>query len=55
MVPEAAAERGYFEMLRWVRENGCDWQSDRILSTAASSGNIQMVAWVKQQPGVVCN
>jgi hypothetical protein len=55
VIPEAAAEVGRFEVLRWLRENGCDWDNNRILREAVSSGSIQMVAWVKQQPGVVCD
>jgi hypothetical protein len=52
LVCTAAAERGYFEMLRWAREHGCEWNEHTILSSAASSGNVQMAAWVKRQPGV---
>jgi Ankyrin repeats (3 copies) len=54
-VSGAAARRGNFEMLRWVRLSGCDWKPQYILGEAASSGNIEMTAWVKQQPGVVCD
>eukprot|EP00953_Heterococcus_sp_UTEX-ZZ885_P002547 1886-Heterococcus_DN1.PRE.2 len=48
----AAAERGCFEMLRWAREHGCEWEHQHILQAAASSGNIEMTAWVKSQPNV---
>jgi hypothetical protein len=43
------AKRGDFEALRWVRENGCVWYDFCIVSDAASSGNIEMTAWVKEQ------
>jgi hypothetical protein len=45
----AAAGRGYFEMLRWAREHGCEWDHFHIHHIAASKGNIEMTAWVKQQ------
>jgi hypothetical protein len=50
----AAARRGNFEMLRWTRTHrtAWSWMNDMILSEAASSGNIEMTAWVKQVPGV---
>jgi hypothetical protein len=51
----AAARRGELQMLRWIREHGCNWNEQSILSEAASSGNIETAAWVKQQPGVVCD
>jgi hypothetical protein len=51
----AAAKRGDLEMLRWIREHGCNWNEHSILSEAASSGDVELAAWVKQQPGVVCN
>jgi hypothetical protein len=54
-VAQAAARRGHVNVLRWLREHGCDWQHDRILCEAARSGNIEVTAWVKQQPDVVCN
>jgi hypothetical protein len=51
----ALARRGDFEMLRWARELGCEWNTNDILNKAASSGNVEMAAWVSEQPGVVCN
>jgi Ankyrin repeats (3 copies) len=50
----AAARRGDFEALRWMWERGCPWCCDGILADTASSGNVEMTAWVKQQPGVTC-
>jgi hypothetical protein len=54
-VSKAAAERGAFKKLRWLREHGCDWNSEFILFDAATTGDLQMTAWVKQQPGVELN
>jgi hypothetical protein len=54
-VTSAAAARSDLEILRWASEHGCDWNERAILSEAASSGNVELTAWVKQQPGVVCN
>eukprot|EP00953_Heterococcus_sp_UTEX-ZZ885_P039464 20226-Heterococcus_DN1.PRE.1 len=53
-VPSFAAMRGYFEMLRWACEHGdAGWSTLRVLDKAAASGNIEMIAWVAQQPGAV--
>jgi hypothetical protein len=54
-VTSAAAASGAFQMLQWAHEHGCLWREYCILNEAASSGNVEMMAWVKQQPGVVCN
>jgi hypothetical protein len=50
--PEVVARRGDLEVLRWIHEHGYKWNNYAILKTAASSGNVEMTAWVKQQPGV---
>jgi hypothetical protein len=52
-VCSTAAERGYFEVLRWAHEHGCPWDAETIVSDAAKSGDQAVVAWVKQQPGVL--
>jgi hypothetical protein len=49
-VTAAAAKKGHFEMLRWLRESGFAWDPREIMREVASSGNIEMAAWVKQQP-----
>jgi hypothetical protein len=54
-VSSIAAQRGDLEMLRWLKEHGCPWKLYGILNDAVSSGNIELTAGVKQQPGVVCN
>jgi hypothetical protein len=53
-VSRVAAQRGDLEMLRWLQEHGCPWRTHSILNEAASS-SIELTAWVKRQPGVVCN
>jgi hypothetical protein len=35
-------------MLRWARERGCPWYT-QILQEAASSGHVEMTAWVMQE------
>jgi hypothetical protein len=54
-VAEAAAKRGDMQILRWLRERGCAWNNVTILRCAVASGSVEMTAWVKQQPGVVCD
>jgi hypothetical protein len=54
-VTGAAARRGHFEMLLWLRRSGCEWKPQYILGEAASSGNIGMTTWVQLLPGVVCD
>jgi hypothetical protein len=49
------ARRGKLELLRWVIEQGCPFDKYAILTSAASSGNIETTAWVKQLPKVVIN
>jgi hypothetical protein len=52
-VADAAVRRGALEILRWMREQGYAWNPEGILDAAATSGNIELAAWVIQQPGVV--
>jgi Ankyrin repeats (many copies) len=49
---ERAASDGHFELVRWCYDHGCRWNSDEILYYAAKSGNIKLLAWVLQQPGL---
>jgi hypothetical protein len=53
-VCNAAARRGHSETLQWARTHGCPWDERYILYLAVSTGSLEMVAWVKQQPGVLC-
>jgi hypothetical protein len=49
---EAAAGRGYFELLRWCYEHGCPWNTVAAATLyAAKSGNVELMAWVLQQSG----
>jgi Ankyrin repeats (3 copies) len=55
-VLENAAKDGHFELLRWGYDNGCTWGSAaRASECAAYSGNVELMAWVLQQPGVQLN
>jgi hypothetical protein len=54
MVSNGAVGRGDLEILRWIRQHGCSFDG-YALGNAASSGNIEVAAWVMQQPGVVCS
>jgi hypothetical protein len=49
---EEAASKGYFELLRWCYEHGCPFDDDDCVTVnAADSGNVELMAWVLQQPG----
>jgi hypothetical protein len=50
-----AARRAELGILRWLREHGCDWKISAVLLEAARSGNVEMTAWVLQQPDAVCS
>eukprot|EP00953_Heterococcus_sp_UTEX-ZZ885_P009499 5592-Heterococcus_DN1.PRE.1 len=52
-----AAECNQLSVIQFLRASGCawDWKPQYILGEAASSGNIEMTTWVKQQSGVVCD
>jgi hypothetical protein len=48
-----AARDGYFELLRWCYEHGCVWQNTADAPYyAAQSGNVELMAWVLQLPGM---
>jgi hypothetical protein len=51
---EEAARRGHFDLLRWCYEHGCTWQhaADAPIC-AAQSGNVELMAWVLQQPDMI--
>jgi hypothetical protein len=53
-VCEIMAERGEFEVLQWARQqHGAQaWDADTILQHAASSGSVEMTAWVRQHAEV---
>jgi hypothetical protein len=45
-----AASSGYFELLCWCHEHDCPWEASKAATYAAESGNIELMAWVLQQP-----
>jgi Ankyrin repeats (3 copies) len=49
---ENASSNEFFELLRWCYEHGCRFlQASAAPHYAAESGNIELMAWVLQQPG----
>jgi hypothetical protein len=48
---EEVARRGYFELVRWCHKRGCPWVAMTAPYHAAQSGNVELMAWVLQQPG----
>jgi hypothetical protein len=49
---EVAATSGHLELLRWCHEHGCPFREVRMAPAhAAQSGNVELMAWVLQQPG----
>jgi hypothetical protein len=47
-----ALQSGRYELVRWCHEHGCSSGGIDAACTAAESGNIELLAWVLQQPGV---
>jgi hypothetical protein len=41
------AENGYLELLKWARENGCDWDW-WTCAYAAKGGHLDVLKWVRQ-------
>ena len=41
------ASEGYLEVLKWARENGCDWNSDTC-SFAADNGHLEVLKWARE-------
>jgi hypothetical protein len=51
MLLNEAAQNGYFELLRWCRLHGCSFCCVRKATQyAAESGNVDLVAYMLQQP-----
>jgi hypothetical protein len=51
-VLEVATIKGRFELVRWCYEQGCPWDSAKMAAYyAAQGGNVELMAWVLQQPG----
>jgi hypothetical protein len=52
---EGAASSNFFELLRWCYEQGCPWDANTSRwapAYAADSGNVEMMTWLLQQPGM---
>jgi hypothetical protein len=52
---EFAACYGQLPALQYLRAANCSWDNHHILEHAASSGSLELTAWVKQQIGVVAS
>jgi hypothetical protein len=50
-----AAEEGQLAALQHLRNEGCDWDADRIACSEASSGSIELVEWLRHQQGIAFN
>jgi len=46
-----AAENGYFEVLTWARENGCDWEEYSCSEKAAENGHLEILKWLRANGG----
>ena len=46
-VCEMAAKNGWLDLLKWVRQNGCEWNS-HVCSNAAHSGHLEVLKWARQ-------
>jgi hypothetical protein len=42
----SAATKGQLEVLKWARDNGCDWNSDTC-SSAARGGQLDLLKWLR--------
>ena len=42
-----AAENGWLDLLKWGRQNGCEWDS-YVCSRAAENGNLEILKWARQ-------
>ena len=41
------ASKGYLEILKWARENGCNWDS-LTCSFAAENGHLNVLQWARE-------
>jgi hypothetical protein len=48
-----AAAAGQLVALRHLIKRGCDWGEEHVAHHAVSSGGIDVMAWLRQQPGTV--
>jgi Ankyrin repeats (3 copies) len=45
----AAARSSHLHVLRWLREQGCPWQTDKISAAAAYSGSTELLQYTRRQ------
>jgi hypothetical protein len=45
--------RGQLAAMQHLRNTGCEWDVETLTWHAAHSGNIELVEWLRQQPGIV--
>jgi hypothetical protein len=50
-----AALNGHGSTLRWLRENGCPWQTDTMHLLAARGGSVDAMEFLQQQGIVFCD
>jgi hypothetical protein len=48
-----AAYTGKLYEVRWLRDNGCPCDVDKLLLFAAARGSLNVMQYMQQQPGVV--
>ena len=39
--------RGHLEVLKWARDNGCDW-NERTCASAALRGHLEVLKWAQE-------
>ena len=44
-----AARGGHFEVLKWARENGCEWNY-QTCTFAAEGGHLEVLKWARERP-----
>jgi len=45
----AAAAGGHFEMLKWLREQGCPWSMrGDTCASAAAGGHLEILKWLRE-------
>jgi hypothetical protein len=54
-----AAENGNLELMKYLKENGCEWNRASTCSAAAKGGNLNVLKWLRDQgcswDGETCN
>src|SRR5271165_4484675 len=42
-----AAQNGWLDLLKWAKQNGCDWNSSTC-SIAAHNGHLEVLKWARE-------